>query len=175
VARLTDDQWAAIRAEREASGTSFRDLAAKHGVSDAAIVKRAKKENWGDGRSVEKLVREKVSEKVSGIVSGANHKKRAEAIDAEAEKRAAVIERHRGEWPEAREMVERGREAHKVAENLNEKRIAFEDLKAAKIASETLKIIQDGERKAWGLDAIIDVTALTDEQLAAIAKGRMPI
>jgi hypothetical protein len=174
MARLTEDQWAGIRAEREASGTSFRELAAKYGVSDAGIIKRAKREGWSDGRSVEKLVLEKVSEKVSGIVSGANPKKRAEAIDAEAERRAGVIDRHRDEWPAMREMVESGRRAHKDAKNLGQKRIAFEDLKAAKIASETMKIIQDAERKAWGLDQIVDVTTLTDEQLQALAKGRMP-
>ena len=172
MARLTDDQWAEIRAKFEAGATA-RELAAAYGISHTAINKKAGKEGWT--RNIEPVIRRKVSEKVSGYVSTDNPKKRAEAIDAEAEKRATIIERHRGEWPEAREMVERGREAHKVAENLNEKRIAFEDLKAAKIASETLKIIQEGERKAWGLDAVIDVTALTDEQLAAIAKGRMPI
>lgn len=173
--RLTQDQWETIRAEREASGASFKDLANKYGVSDVAILKRSRKECWGDGRSVEKLVRDKVSEKVSGIVSGANSKKRAEAIDAEADRRAAVIERHRDEWPKVREMLNVGHKAHKEAKNVEDKRVAFEDLKAAKITSETLKIVQDGERKAWGLDLVVDVTKLTDEQLAAIAKGKMPV
>ena len=72
-------------------------------------------------------------------------------------------------------MLNVGHKAHKDAENVEDKRVAFEDLKAAKITSETLKIVQDGERKAWGLDLVVDVTKLTDEQLAAIAKGKMPV
>jgi anti-sigma28 factor (negative regulator of flagellin synthesis) len=43
--RLKLDQWETIRAEREV-GASFGDLALKHGVDKAAIVRRAKKEKW---------------------------------------------------------------------------------------------------------------------------------
>ena len=38
--RLTADIWATVRAEREA-GATFRALADKFGVSDAAIVRRS--------------------------------------------------------------------------------------------------------------------------------------
>jgi hypothetical protein len=172
VARLTPEQWNDIRAKFEV-GASARELSVIFGISHTAINKKAEKEGWT--RSIEPAIRRKVSEKVSGYVSSDNLSKRAEAIDAEAERRAAVIERHREEWPTVREMVEAGCKTHSEASSLEEKRIAFEDLKAAKIASETLKIIQDGERKAWNLDQIVDVTTLTDEQLAAIAKGRMPV
>nr|WP_281719961.1 hypothetical protein [Nitrosomonas nitrosa] len=171
MARLTLEKWSEIRAQFEV-GASARELSSIYGISHTAINKKAEKEGWT--RNIEPAIRRKVSEKVSGYVSSDNLQKRAEAIDAEAERRAAVIERHRNEWPEMRGMVERGREAHKTAQGLENKRIAFEDLKAAKIASETLKIIQDGERRAWGLDQIVDVTKLTDEQLATIAKGKMP-
>lgn len=106
---------------------------------------------------------------------GCNQKQKAEAIDAEAEKRAAVIERHREGWSKIREMLENGRKAHKSVKNIEDKSVAFEDLKAAKISSETLKLIQEGERKAWGLDLVVDVTKLTDKQLANIAKGKMPV
>ena len=47
MARLSRDQWAEVRAERERHGTSYRALAAKYGVSDAAIIKRARIEGWG--------------------------------------------------------------------------------------------------------------------------------
>lgn len=45
--KLTPEQWAQIRHERETTGDSFRTLAARHGVSDVAIGKRAKAEGWG--------------------------------------------------------------------------------------------------------------------------------
>lgn len=171
--RLTQDQWGDARAMREA-GASLSEVAERIGVDRAAVSRRAKKEGWGDGADIADAIRKKVTEKVTGIVTPCNPKKRAEAIDAEADRRAAVIERHREEWPKVREMLETGREAHKNAEDVEEKRLAFEDLKAAKISSETIKFIQEGERKAWGLDQIVDVTKLTDEQLANVAKGKMP-
>ena len=171
----TKEQLAEIKFDRETYGISFMKLATKYNISDVAIIKRSKKEGWGDGRNIESLVREKVAEKVSGIVSGTNFKEKAAAIDAEAGKRAGVIDKHRAEWPTARGMVEDGCRTHEAAKDLSDKRIAFEDLKAAKIVAETLKIIQEGERKAWGLDGYIDVTLLTDEQLEAMSKGRMPV
>lgn len=56
--------------------------------------------------------------------------------------RADIIERHRKEW-----SVSRGLVGEAVSKR------DFDRAKLAKITSETLKIIQDGERKAWGLDA----------------------
>lgn len=150
--RLTLDQWQTIRAEREA-GASFRELAAKYGVSHQAVVKRAAKEQWGDGQDVAELVRRKVAEKVAGVVAGGNPKKRAEAIDAAADRSAEVVRRHQDEVNAVRDRLYAGLKAHRAAETREEKLIAFEDLKAAKIASETLLNVHRAERQAWGLDA----------------------
>lgn len=148
--RLSADQWETIRAEREA-GASFPELAAKHGVSHQAIQKRAKAEGWGDGRDVGEIIRRKVAEKVSGVAA-CNPKKRAEAIDAAADRSAEVIKRHQEESSAIRERLYAGLKAHRVAEAKEDKQLAFEDLKAAKIASETLLNIHKAERQAWGLD-----------------------
>ena len=150
--RLSAEQWAEVRAEREASGASFRDLSGRFGVSDVAILKRAKAEGWGDGKDVAEIVRRKVSEKVSGLVSTANPQKKAAALDAEAARGAEVVNRHREEPTAARERVYAGLKAHKASVTKEDKTLAFEDLKAAKIAAEALAIIQAMERKAWGLD-----------------------
>lgn len=91
--RLTADQWETIRAEREA-GATFRELEDKHGVSHQAIQKRAKDEGWGDGKDVGDTVRSKVAEKVAGVVATDNPKKKAEAIDAEADRAAAIVIQH---------------------------------------------------------------------------------
>jgi hypothetical protein len=136
--RLSRETWADVRAEREA-GASFPELAAKYGVSHQAIQKRAKAEGWGDGTDVAEVIRRKVAEKVARVVAGANPQKRAEAIDAEAEKRAAVVRMHQAEWDDHRARF------GSVPED-------FEAGKLAKISAEMLRIRQDGERKAWGLD-----------------------
>lgn len=149
--RLTTEQWADVRAEREASGTSFGALSAKFGIDQAAICRRAKKEHWGDGQDVAEVIRRKVNEKVNEVVNVSPAKK-AESLDAAAERVAAVVSRHRDEPQAARERVYAGLKAHKAAVAKEDKVLAFEDLKAAKIAAETLAIIQAMERKAWGLD-----------------------
>lgn len=148
--RLSADQWETIRAEREA-GASFPELAAKYGVSHQAIQKRAKTEGWGDGRDVGEIIRRKVAEKVAGVAA-CNPKKRAEAIDAAADRSAEIIRRHQEESNAIRERLYAGLKAHRAAETKEDKQLAFEDLKAAKIASETLLNIHKAERQAWGLD-----------------------
>ena len=72
-------------------------------------------------------------------------RQRAEEETAEetaVELRAKVLERHRKEW-----SVPRGLVSEAVASRDVNK------AKLAKITSETLKIIQDAERKAWGVDS----------------------
>ncbi|TYO91442.1 hypothetical protein [Oceanicella actignis] len=136
--RLSKEQWADVRAEREA-GATFRELAEKFGVSDAAIVKRAKAEGWGDGSDVREQIRRKVSEKVSGLVSGADPKRRAEALDRAAQRAAEVIERHKADWEQHRQRF-------------GAVTTDFESGKHAKINAEMLTIRQRGERLAWGLE-----------------------
>lgn len=165
--RLTRDQWETIRAEREA-GASFGDLAQKHGVDKAAIVRRAKAEGWGDGTDVAGVIRrkvtEKVTEKVTGISPAADPKRKAAAIDAAADRGAEIIRRHQEESNAIRERLYAGLKAHRAAETKEAKQLAFEDLKAAKIASETLLNIHRAERQAWGLDEAAGQPAIVIER-----------
>lgn len=138
--RLTADAWENIRAEREA-GATFEPLAVKYGVSKTAIVKRAKAENWGDGSDLAETIRRKVTEKVSGIVTVANPKKKAEAIDAAADRGAAIVARHRSDW-----------EDHHARFTVNGVADDFELGKSAKICAEMLAIRQKAERSAHGFD-----------------------
>lgn len=163
--------WETIRAEYEA-GASQSELSRKYKVSRTAIQKHIEAEGWT--QDVEPVIQRKVAEKVAGVVAGCNPKKLAEAIDAEALRRADVVNRHRAEWDEHKGLVDRA--------------IGMEDFdmaKLAKITAETLKIRQEGERKAWQLQDApakvehsggIDVKSasveeLTDEQLAALIAG----
>lgn len=149
--RLTADQWESARAMREA-GASLDDVAEHYGVSRQAVMKTAKRDGWGDGSDISETIRRKVTEKVTGIVTSCNPKKKAEAIEAAADKSAEVVRRHQDETNAVRERLYSGLKAHKAAETKEEKQLAFEDLKAAKISSETILNIHRAERQAWSLD-----------------------
>ena len=159
--RLATEQWAEIRVRREA-GESFGSLAQAFGVSDVAILKRARKEGWGDGTDVGAAVRRKVSEKVSGVVSGANLAEKAAAIDRAAEIGAEIIAKHQQDWEDHRAFFK------SVSQD-------FDAGRHAKINAEALKILQEGERKAYNLEPVLgDITKLSDAQIDALASGKMP-
>ena len=133
--RLTADQWSQIRADREATGASFKALSAKYGVSDAAIVK------------------------VSGIVSGADPKKRAASIESRAEQVTSVIRLHQNEWTQHREAFGAAPETSEQA-------------RIGKTSAEMLKIRQAGERVAWGLGAdAIDPNATPPAAIELVFRG----
>jgi hypothetical protein len=137
--RKSTVDWSVARAKREA-GATFKSLAEEFNVDAASICRRAKKEQWLDPVDSEAVVQRRAMEKVNGIVN-ADPIKKAEAIDSAASKVADVVERHRTEWEEHKDLVQQAI----VAQD-------FEVAKLAKITAETLKIRQEGERKAWGLD-----------------------
>jgi hypothetical protein len=149
--RLSRETWADIRAEREA-GESFDALAKRFGVSKTAIIKRSKLEGWSNGEDVAEIIRRKVTEKVTGVVTDGDLKKRVASINAATERAAEIVRRHQEETNAARERLYAGLKAHKAAVTKDEKALAFEDLKAAKIAAEALAIIQRLERINWGLE-----------------------
>lgn len=129
--------WETIRAEYEA-GASQSDLARRYGLSRTAIQKRIRVEGWMQdvSRTIDRLT----EAKVAGVVAGCNPQKKAEALDAAAERKAAVIMRHKAEWDRHYVIMD------EALENKD-----FNAAKLAKITAETLKIRQDGERRAWGI------------------------
>lgn len=147
--RLSPDQWADIRAEREA-GASFGDLASRYDVSKPAIVKRSAREKWGDWSDVAEAVRRKVTEKVTGVVT-ADPVKKAAAIEAAADRAVEVLRRHQAEPEAIRAVLYAGLEAHRIATTKAEKGLAFDDLKAAKISSEAILNLHRAERQAFNL------------------------
>jgi len=152
VARNID--WETIRAEYEAGATQS-ELSRKHGVSRTAIQKHIEADGWS--QDIEPVIQRKVAEKVAGVVAGCNPKKKAEAIDAEATRRADVVQRHRDEWDEHKGIVD-------TAIGTKD----FETAKLAKITAETLKIRQEAERKAWAIDTqVAPVTNITVSQIGS--------
>lgn len=155
--RLTADSWAKFRALWEADPTmSQGDLAKLANVSQQAIAKRIKREGWqkiSDQSDLARRAYDKADDAALKkgdlpIAQGAapEHPDSVAppsgvAAATAVELRAKVIERHRKEWDGARNNV------YKAIQNSD-----FDKAKLGKITAEALKIIQDGERKAWGLD-----------------------
>ena len=129
--------WESIRAEYEV-GASQSDLSKRYGVSRTAIQKRIRSEGWV--QDISGTVNRMAEAKVAGVVAGCNPQKKAEALDRAAEAKAAVITRHQREWDRHQSIMD---------EALSEG--SFDKAKLAKITAETIKIRQEGERKAWGL------------------------
>ena len=95
--------------------------------------------------------------KVAGVATACNPKKKAAAIDAAAEEIAAVVLRHRAEWDDFTRQFDEARASGD-----------FEELKKSKITAETMRIKQDGERKAWGFpDSRTQVEVAGDMDVAA--------
>lgn len=144
--RLTPEQWATIRGEREA-GSTFGELARRHGVSKTAIVKRSTAEGWGDGQEgraeITRLARARAE--VTGNATATEAKNAL--VDSQADKAAAVLRQHQTEW----RIVDTLR-AEAMRDRHTDPDAAFTRAKLAKITAETIAIRQAGERKAYGLD-----------------------
>lgn len=129
--------WETIRAEYEV-GASQSELAKRHGVSRKAIQKHITAEGWA--QDISGTLDRLTEAKVVGVVAGCDPKKKAAALDRAADAKAAVIMRHKEEWEQHQQLI------RAAVENGN-----FDAAKLAKITAETIKIRQEGERKAWGI------------------------
>jgi hypothetical protein len=142
-------------------GYPFTALASKYGVSHQAIQKRAKAEGWGDGSDVADVIRRKVAEKVAKLSATDDPKKKAAALDAEVDRVAAIVDRHREDWEE-----------HARLFPLTEIKKDYDVGRSAKISAEVLTLRHKGQRTAWSMDEVIDVTKMTDAELEEIIKGK---
>ena len=129
--------WETIRAEYEA-GASQSELAKRHGVSRKAIQKHITAEGWA--QDISGTLDRLTEAKVAGVVAGCDPKKKAAALDRAADAKAAVIMRHKEEWEQHQQLI------RAAVENGD-----FDAAKRATITAETIKIRQEGERKAWGI------------------------
>jgi hypothetical protein len=139
---------------------TYQSVADEFGISRTTVDRRAREESWT--KAVDTLA--KMSERAHHI---ADHAKAALAevgpdltpearaevqtavtVETGAEVRAKILERHRQEWAAPRKIaydaIKKGNDGNIAA--------AFEQAKLAKITSEVLRNVQDGERKAWGMD-----------------------
>lgn len=164
---MTDLLWSAARALYESSPETQRDdIAREFGVSVATLDRRIQAEGWRKATFSTAAMTERAHELADRMsaraaedlaASGANIDSLVDAPalpeetkqklyhefrdEVGAEERARLLKRHREEWILPRNIV------YQAVANKD-----FESAKLAKITTEILKNIQDGERKAWGLD-----------------------
>ena len=175
----TPQNWKIARARWESEPKcSYSDLTELLGITKQNVFKRAKKEGWQKKLNLSNL-RERahaVADRKSSIASRNRPKealrgddlqnpnglpsaeqvfypeppplkeKTPEQIavaeeDAAGDVRAQVLKKHRDEWPAIRATL------YKAIKQSDDKLV-----RTVKSAAETMKIIQEGERKAWGLD-----------------------
>lgn len=156
--------WDTIQYEYEC-GTSMNELMRRYGVNKSSISRRAKHEGWTQylTDAVDRLA----EAKANGLAHsrGVDFKTRSQALEEAADRKVAVINRHRQEWDEHAKWVQQAIEDGDL-----------EAAKLAKITAETLKIRQEGERKAWGIADRIEpakVEVLSKEQCDAAVKAFM--
>ena len=154
--RIPEERYVAARLIYETTpGASFKSVAEETGISVRALEERSKKDGIWTKRALlpphglsdaAQAVADRYGTKIAeyGDEISAEQKQVAlqeTATELAVDLRAQLIDRHRREWAAPR----------KLAYEAIQKR-DFELAKLAKISTESLRNIQDGERKAWGID-----------------------
>jgi len=122
---LTKQQWQQARVEWESDpDLTITELANRYGVARNTVYERIKREGW----------------RKANIDDCKKEGPLPQSLQAYAENVDAILQLHRQEWAQHRELY--GLDA--IAGN-------FELGKAAKISAEMLAIRQKAERVAWGL------------------------
>lgn len=145
------DDWAKGRVMWEADPQlTYSDIAKVVGVSKQAVAGRAKRDGWKKVANQSEVTRRayeaadiQTAREDSGLTLADRSPLDASsaAMTAAVDVRARVLGRHRKEWDGVRNQLY---QALKLQD--------FDKAKLAKITSEAMRIIQDGERKAHGLD-----------------------
>ncbi|EPB7456763.1 hypothetical protein ACRR4W_000037 [Citrobacter freundii] len=105
---MSKPDWEAIETAYRAGVMSLREIASQHGISDTAIRKRAKKEEWT--RDLAAKVKAKADDlvrkrEVRAKVRSENQISDRELVEATAEAIANVRMEHRGDIKRARELA----------------------------------------------------------------------
>lgn len=172
--KIKTANWAIARARWEHQPScSYSDLTDFLDVSKQAIAKRAAKDGWRKKVNLAAIMHKAhaaADSKISGeatlpskqpvmvddlprhktvVVAAfpngkdATPEMLAQAVeDVAVDARAQILVRHRNEWTAVRNQLYK---ALKVGDS--------DGAKLAKMTSEIMKLMQDGERKAWGIDA----------------------
>lgn len=196
MARLAPEHWQAIRTtwEYDPDEPTYNVAASRasekfkfDAPAKTTIESRAKKEGWerrgslsginaAAQRKADKLTNSDGTPSVSDgkppAISDTSEAQKSQAAREESEnKRAEVVSRHRQEW---RNVAVLRQEALNI--RVADPQGAMVKGKFTKVIAEATAIQQAGERKAWGLDILVDpgsVKTMTDEQLQDIINGKV--
>ena len=180
--------WERIEADYRAGLMSLREIAAPHGVTEAAIRKRAKRDGWE--RNLQAKIQAKADALVARRAVAAEHAKATEReiVEANAERIAQVRGEHRADITRARalalqlldeleeqpELQARLRRALEAADAEEAERIAAAQIglpgrvDLLKKLSETLRTLIGLEREAYGLDTAPDGGAPLFERIERV-------
>jgi hypothetical protein len=142
--------WKVIQSEWESGESSSEISRKKNRPTPALISRRARQDNWQ--RDLEKIIRERVSERVSSISGRENVSERKNLIEKESKKRADIEIRHRDEPSLIRSMLYHGIKENENSDDVKQVKKSSDFLKATKLSMEIMKGIQEMERKSFRLD-----------------------
>jgi len=128
-------------------GEKVRDIAEFFGVKESAVLSLAKRENWAaDPVALQCRVEEKL---VPGLETAKDLEAKMAALEDEAERRMLIVQRHRTEWLQYEDDI------------LGPAKEAKEEKQArtAKLLGEAIRIKQQGERAAWGMDGGLELAS----------------
>lgn len=171
MARLTQEQWTHARQIWEADPREgYQWLINQLGlpVSKVAVLKRAQKEFWAKKASLKSIVEQAQTQADNKEVNQNGEKLNALTVKTAVDLRANILETHRSEWQNHRE--------HFPLYELSNPESGLNLARIAKTAAEAIKLRQEGERKAWGLDVVVEDTgagAATFDELDAMFKKAM--
>lgn len=139
--KLTKDDWASARVRWETDPVmSVRQVATALGVSSQSVEYQIKKNGWKKIGALQG-VNTRAQFAADRLARFGITKQKTDAIEAAVDIRASVLERHRDDWVE-----------HRAAFSIADVAADFEAGKRAKISAEMIRIRQDGERRAYGMD-----------------------
>lgn len=154
--RIPDERFVAARILYETTpGATFKQVAEETGISVRSLEERSKRDGgWTKRALLPPTGMNEAAQAVADSYTGrlaeygdeisADQKQVAvqeTAVETAVDLRAQLIDRHRREWAAPRRLV------YEAIQKRD-----FELAKLAKISTESLRNIQDGERKAWGID-----------------------
>lgn len=128
-------------------GEKTKDIAEYFNVKELAVRDLAKRENWAaDPIALQCRVEEKL---VPGLETAKDLEAKMAALEDEAERRMLIIQRHRTEWLHYEDNI------------LGPAKEAKEEKQArtAKLLGEAIRVKQQGERAAWGMDGGLELAS----------------
>jgi len=174
MARLSVDAWQALRAEYRTGLFSNCQLAEKYAVDEAAIRRRAKKEDWGKDLTVQvnAEINRRLQKSEAQNMKSESPKIRtldSEIVAAAASSGVVVIQRHRRLIDKGQALV-----AGLLARIENDQDALATDkcIAMVKELSSAAKNWIDLERRAWSLDTVQETSPLEERLRKIHAEAR---